>query len=147
MIELLAGVRSAGESDRAVVACNDWLRMGAGRTLVKINQNQPKSTKIGTLKVWSARYEWAARAAEFDAAAEKKRRLNASDCLLTGTQPRMSGLGFYLSWLTACGVAYSNRRSRPCQRFESCADCWAILPPRLVGAVRTQQHQNQLWTM
>ena len=35
-LEPLYGQRQKGESDNAVIACNDYLRMGPGRSLAKL---------------------------------------------------------------------------------------------------------------
>jgi hypothetical protein len=70
----LVGVRQSGESDNAVIACNDWLRMGPGRSLpglleklTTIYQSSPPTQSEGTLKQWSSKFGWAERATEFDA--------------------------------------------------------------------------------
>lgn len=72
-INPLAGERLDGESDKAVLACNDWLRLGIGRSLpaliekyTQTNQHSPPTTSLGTLKQWSTRNEWRERAIEFD---------------------------------------------------------------------------------
>jgi hypothetical protein len=84
-IELLAGVRGERESDKAVQACNDYLRMGPGRSLEKLlgvyrgqtgakpGPENPPTTRRNTLKEWSADYTWQARAATFDAAADERK--------------------------------------------------------------------------
>lgn len=73
-IELLAGGRQSGESDAAAIACNDWLRMGPGRSLPallnKYNESQQKSAptqSLATLQKWSSKFGWAERAVAFDA--------------------------------------------------------------------------------
>lgn len=73
-LQPLKGQRQKGESDNAVVACNDWLRLGTGRTLpalvekyTETNQDSPPTTSIGTLKQWSKAFAWAERAVEYDA--------------------------------------------------------------------------------
>jgi hypothetical protein len=73
-LKLLAGERRSGESDRAVQGCNDWLRMGPGRSLTVLlsrytssNQDSPPTLSEGTLKQWSSRFDWQNRAAVFDA--------------------------------------------------------------------------------
>lgn len=70
----LKGQRQKSESDASVVACNDWLRLGTGRTLSALiekyadsNQKSPPTDSIGTLKQWSAKFAWAERATEYDA--------------------------------------------------------------------------------
>lgn len=73
-IELLAGARQNGETDAAAIACNDWLRMGPGRSLpalakkyAEFHQGTPPTTSLDTLKRWSSKFDWATRAVEFDA--------------------------------------------------------------------------------
>lgn len=73
-LQPLTGERQKGESDNAVAACNDWLRMGTGRTLVDLHekytnnhQDSPPTGSIGTLKRWSSSYKWADRAVDYDA--------------------------------------------------------------------------------
>lgn len=73
-LKLLAGERQRSESNNAVIACNDWLRMGPGRTLVSLlsrytrsNENSPPTRSEGTLKQWSSRFNWPDRAVIFDA--------------------------------------------------------------------------------
>ncbi len=69
----LVGERQSGETDNAVIACNDWLRLGPGRSLpalnkkyTEFNQLEPPTSSEGTLKHWSSKFGWAKRAAEFD---------------------------------------------------------------------------------
>lgn len=83
-IELLAGQRRDGETDKAIQACNDWLRLGSGRTIPKlldsyrqpsaiVSNFQPPSSSYKTLNTWSSRYGWPARATEFDAGWEARK--------------------------------------------------------------------------
>lgn len=87
-LRLLAGERAPGETGKAVQACNDWLRLGPGRTLRvlaakyrKTPQNSPTDSP-GTLAKWSQSYGWAIRAEAYDAIreevknAERQRVLN-----------------------------------------------------------------------
>jgi hypothetical protein len=71
----LAGAGQPGESARAIQACNDWLRLGEGRSLpallaryTKSTQTEPPTRALGTLKKWSMRFDWAGRAGGYDAA-------------------------------------------------------------------------------
>jgi hypothetical protein len=73
-IDLLSGQRQNSETDNAVLACNEWLRMGAGRSLSDLlqrltdtNQISPITTSLGTIKHWSADFNWTQRAVEYDA--------------------------------------------------------------------------------
>lgn len=75
--ELLAGERKPSETDRAVQACNDYLRMGAGRSLRKLLQKYGKTRRnttptdsFDTLANWSSSFEWQLRAAAYDAETE-----------------------------------------------------------------------------
>lgn len=72
-VELLVGERNPRESRKAMIACNDFLRMGPGRTLVSLFQvysqtpeNAATKSK-NTLGDWSKRYNWQARAELYDA--------------------------------------------------------------------------------
>ena len=71
---LLAGERKENETDRAVQACNDYLRMGPGRSLsklltkyTKVHKNTQPTESFDTLKRWSAEFDWRARASAYDA--------------------------------------------------------------------------------
>jgi len=73
-IQPLTGQRHDRETDAAVVACNDYLRMGIGRSLrglLESIQNTDKSlTKKlawGTIAGWSHKFDWQERAAAYDA--------------------------------------------------------------------------------
>lgn len=79
-LELLAGTQQQGETIKAVQACNDFLRLGVGRSLgklaekyAKISQSEPPTKNISTLKKWSASFDWQARAAEFDASWDERK--------------------------------------------------------------------------
>jgi hypothetical protein len=79
-IEPLSGSRQKGESDNAVVACNDWLRMGSGRSLPALLEHyteayyaKPPTTSYATLKIWSMNYSWTERATQFDATWEARK--------------------------------------------------------------------------
>ena len=87
---LLAGERARGESARAVQACNDWLRLGPGRSLprlaaeyAKMPANAPTRSLI-TLKAWSKRHGWARRAEEYDAALEAEKTRYAEGVMRSG---------------------------------------------------------------
>jgi hypothetical protein len=78
LLQPLSGERQKSETDIAVVACNDWLRMGEGRNLRElIDQYQLKATRIkgfkpptlsySTIKGWSTAFEWSERASLYDA--------------------------------------------------------------------------------
>jgi hypothetical protein len=63
-----------------VQACNDWLRLGSGRSLRKIlekynetQQNTAPTTSYDTLAQWSSKFKWADRATQFDAEWEARK--------------------------------------------------------------------------
>ena len=80
----LAGEREDGESGRAVIACNDWLRMGQGRSLRKLiteysqadlkpsetlrntQENKPPTLSYDTLRDWSQKFHWPDRGVLYD---------------------------------------------------------------------------------
>ena len=80
-IQPLAGQRSDQETDAAVSACNDYLRMGPGRSLQGLldgyrPQSAPKAPptkRLETLKDWSGRFEWQARAGAYDAEIDRQK--------------------------------------------------------------------------
>lgn len=85
----LSGARQDGESDHAVIACNDWLRLGPGRSLSLLAKNytegypkRPPTRSLASLKKWSRQFGWAERATAFDAnweaikTAEREAELN-----------------------------------------------------------------------
>lgn len=76
--ELLVGERKDNETDRAVQACNDYLRMGAARSLRKLIQKYSKSKQKeaatdseSTLFKWSTDFDWQIRASAYDSELEQ----------------------------------------------------------------------------
>jgi hypothetical protein len=71
-IELLVGEKQEGETRRAVQACNDYLRMGSGRSLAKLLDRYqtatelPPTKRLKTLKDWSRKHNWQGRVSEYD---------------------------------------------------------------------------------
>lgn len=91
MTELLAGQRKQGETAKAIQACNDYLRMGPGRSLQKLHQiytestpEQPSTKDLRTLKEWSRRYDWQSRSALYDTAIDEQKTALAQDAMQTG---------------------------------------------------------------
>lgn len=96
-VTLLAGNRFDGETTVAVIACNDWLRLGPGRTITAllmwyedmdkqsnpINRTAP-TTSANTLRKWSWAYDWAKRAELYDAKRERDMNQAAEDILQSG---------------------------------------------------------------
>lgn len=92
-VVLLVGTRHKGESRKAVQACNDYLRMGPGRSLYKLaaayqatepDQPAPPTTSLSTLKTWSADWRWAARVEAYDAQLEAEKTLRKQLALESG---------------------------------------------------------------
>lgn len=90
-VEPLVGDRQARESKKAVIACNDYLRMGPGRSLNKLvqkyNENsteKPPSKHRATLAKWSGRFEWVMRSEEYDAQQDKVKSQVADEIMRTG---------------------------------------------------------------
>lgn len=84
MLQPLAGVRKNAESDVAVQACNDWLRMGSGRSISKLLQHYqeqskfirgftPPSLSADSLYTWSSEFGWAERKRIYDADTEMRK--------------------------------------------------------------------------
>lgn len=94
-VELLSGQRQKNESDTAVIACNDWLRMGSGRSVRLLLDNylqqstfqrgfMPPSDSYHTLRTWSSDFNWPQRATEFDATWEARKNVEMQAVLNYG---------------------------------------------------------------
>jgi len=90
-LALLAGSIQSGESREAILACNDWLRLGPGRSLpalaakyTKTHRTTPPTRSLDTLKEWSARWGWAERAEAYDAADEARKNARRQQALDEG---------------------------------------------------------------
>jgi hypothetical protein len=94
-IELIAGSRQSNETDVSVTACNDWLRMGSGRSLAGLihyyQQSstfqrgfKPPTTSYATLRTWSSNYDWSVRASEYDASWEDRKNAEREAVLSYG---------------------------------------------------------------
>lgn len=94
-VDLLAGGRKRGEHNKHVRACNDYLRMDIGRSLRGLQDEyrhqsgseaapEPPTTRLTTLKVWSSKYDWVARAQEFDKAEDERRTARREEAMQTG---------------------------------------------------------------
>lgn len=91
---LLAGKRQKRESSRARQACNDYLRMGPGRSLRDLwrrytssntdTQIEPPTRAYTTLRNWSSRYNWSERAEAYDAQLEAEKTARAQEIMQTG---------------------------------------------------------------
>ena len=90
-VELLAGERKRGETSRSIQACNDYLRLGPGRSLRILNelyaenrQFTPPTSNLHTLKGWSAKYDWVVRAEGYDAALEEAKNVRHQEIMESG---------------------------------------------------------------
>lgn len=91
MIELLAGEKHKGESSKAMQACNDYLRMGAGRSLrqlardyQKAPQNTTPTRSYDTIAKWSQAYDWVNRGGDYDKELEAKKNAEAEVVMQSG---------------------------------------------------------------
>ena len=91
MVELLAGAKQRNETSKAVQACNDYLRMGPGRSLRvlarRYNDHEQKLTptrSMGTLGNWSTRYGWQDRGEQYDAELETLKTAEADAVMQEG---------------------------------------------------------------
>ena len=75
-VKLLAGEPKERETAKAIQACNDYLRMGPGRSLDKLCERYqiateaPPTKRLQTLKGWSSAFGWVERAGLYDAEQE-----------------------------------------------------------------------------
>jgi hypothetical protein len=91
----LTGNRECRESAAAVVACNDYLRMGPSRSLAKLQhlyverrknagEASVPTSRNRTLEGWSARFGWQERAEAYDASLEGEKNIRAHEILNSG---------------------------------------------------------------
>jgi len=80
-VKLLIGEAQKNESSKAIQACNDYLRMGVGRSIAKLHQcyidpsykNEPPTTSFRWMGEWSRKFDWVKRAEEWDAQEEQRK--------------------------------------------------------------------------
>lgn len=79
-VELLVGERNSRESRKAMIACNDYLRLGPGRSLELLaskynglKQSESPTRSKSTLGKWSMDHQWQARAEAYDAVLEARK--------------------------------------------------------------------------
>lgn len=84
----LIGDRQSSESDKAVLACNDFLRLGAGRTIAALAEKYEETPKgssptksRNTLYKWHVDFKWDDRAALYDAEIEYQKEALAQESL------------------------------------------------------------------
>ena len=90
-VVLLAGEKQERESSRARQGCNDYLRMGPGRSLRRLlevyhksDQKRPPTAHLSTLKRWSVSYGWQVRAEAYDAQIEAQKDARAAEIMASG---------------------------------------------------------------
>lgn len=90
-LELLSGQRHARESDKAVQACNDFLRLGVGRTVPMLHdeyeftlENLSPTKSLPTLYQWHKEFEWKARAAIYDVDLEQRKNAEREAVIKSG---------------------------------------------------------------
>lgn len=73
-VQPLTGERQPKETDAAVLACNDYLRLGIGRSLRGLlaiyrqqTDSRPPTVRERTLALWSTEFNWQERASAYDA--------------------------------------------------------------------------------
>jgi hypothetical protein len=92
---LLVGEVQEKEPEAAIIACNDYLRLGAGRSirgLIEVYQDlsrfsstyKPLTLSEKTLYTYSSRYSWAERAATYDADWERRKNEESSNARNAG---------------------------------------------------------------
>ena len=91
----LSGRRHSREPAKAITACNDYLRLGPGRSLAKLHalyvERREREGKASvptardrTLEAWSSRYGWQRRAEAYDAEMEALKTARAHEILNSG---------------------------------------------------------------
>jgi len=91
-VKLLVGEVRRNESSKAIQACNDYLRMGAGRSIAKLHQayidsshkNAPPTTSIRWMGEWSRKYNWVDRSKEWDAQSDERKTLEYNLAMKNG---------------------------------------------------------------
>jgi len=91
LLELLVGQRHERESDKAIQACNDWLRLGVGRTIPLLleqyeflQENVIPTRSINTLYTWHNEYDWRSRAAIYDVDLEERKNKERESVIRQG---------------------------------------------------------------
>ena len=94
-LQLLVGERKERESKNAILACNDYLRMGPGRTISRLRTGylaqveaepgyRPPSLSKITMTVWSGKHDWAERAATYDVQVDAEKTVRRERIISTG---------------------------------------------------------------
>jgi len=90
-VKLLAGETQKSESNKAIQACNDYLRMGVGRSLAELSRiytaqhhEAPPTQSWDTLKAWSCKYNWSNRAGQWDSNTDERKTLEYNLAMKNG---------------------------------------------------------------
>ncbi len=88
-VKLICGDMNQRESAMEVIACNDYLRMGASRSIAGLHrmylETQPSyDYSIKTLYHWCWDFQWSVRADEWDNKTEKEKQKVADEAMQTG---------------------------------------------------------------
>lgn len=90
-LQPIVETRVPGESDIAVLACNDFLRLGPGRKVVALAHyyatmkgQKPPTRSYGTLQSWSCRFRWSRRAEKYDIQYDEYKTSMSEAALETG---------------------------------------------------------------
>lgn len=91
VLQPLTGQRQSSESNKAVVACNDYLRMGPGRSLRELHRKyDERATEkapvkaLRTIGQWSSDFNWVKRAEEYDQQIQEQKKQYAEEMLKSG---------------------------------------------------------------
>lgn len=83
-LEPLTGERQGKETNKAIMACNDYLRMGPGRSLQKLHRKyieytleNPPTKHLRVLARWSTNFGWQSRATLYDSEVEEHKTQEA----------------------------------------------------------------------
>jgi hypothetical protein len=94
-VALLVGERKKGESKNAILACNDFMRLGPGRNIPKLRLAYvaqvavdpsycPPSLSKVTMTQWSGKHDWTERAAMYDKQVDDEKTERAEQLITTG---------------------------------------------------------------
>ena len=90
-VMLLVGEREKHETSKAIQACNDYLRLGPGRTVPALFESYSNSSEelpptrfFNTLRKWCGCYNWVERASLYDEELEKKKTERANEIMRSG---------------------------------------------------------------
>ena len=90
-VMLLVGEREKHETSKAIQACNDYLRLGPGRTVPALFESYSNSSEklpptqfFNTLRKWCGCYNWVERASLYDEELERRKTERANQIMTSG---------------------------------------------------------------